>query len=343
MTTCTKPFNRAEDYELWALRLDSLLARKGLIEYIITQDYNLYYLYYPVKGEPGIYPSEGVKATSVIKLLADSPLLQIRYITKVYELWNEIKDLYGSKGFISEFLLYKELFNTTPSTSGNRIEVYLYTKLPDTDNQLLDYYEFRGDIPKKRSNSGNNPDNPNYEILEIQTEYSPKENPNMENPLMENLPMENPPMENPDTENPKTENPDTENPKTENPNTELPNTDNQLINYYEFRGNRPKKGTNSGNNPDNPNGIIEINTEYSPKENPLNMENPDKETPDSESPSAGSLNSASPNSGSLYTDSEFNSDFNSDISKTVPLDSLSEDKLALHTINSYPSDPLTYE
>ena len=37
------------------------------------------------------------------------------------------KDLYGSKGFNSEFFLYKELFDITLSTSGNRIEVYLNT------------------------------------------------------------------------------------------------------------------------------------------------------------------------------------------------------------------------
>ena len=150
----------------------------------------------------------------------------------------------------------------------------------------------------------------------------------------------------------------------------LPDTDNQLLNYYEFRGDIPKRVTNSGNNPDNPNHrfktdsgrnpdnsnrIMEIETEYIPKENPNmenpnienpNMENPNKEIPDSdsESPSAGSLNTASPNSGSLYTDSEFNSEsYRSDTLKTVPLDDLSKDKLALHTINSYPSNPLTYK
>ena len=125
INTYIKPLDRAKDYELWALRLDSLLARKGLIEYINTQDYNLYY---PVEGETGLTPAKGVKAASVIKLnLIDGPLLQIRYITKPYKLWTRLKDLYGSKGFNSEFLLYKELFDTTLSTSGNRMEVYLNT------------------------------------------------------------------------------------------------------------------------------------------------------------------------------------------------------------------------
>ena len=111
------------------------------------------------------------------------------------------------------------------------------------------------------------------------------------------------------------------------------------MNYYEFRGIIPKTGTNSSNNPNNSNGIMEIKTEYSLNtENP--KENPNTENPNSESPNTGSSNPASPNSGNIY--SEFNSDF-TEISKPDPLNNLSEDELALHTINSYPSDPLTYK
>ena len=84
---------------------------------------------------------------------------------------------------------------------------------------------------------------------------------------------------------------------------------------------------------------MEIKTEYSPNtENP--EENPNTENPNSESPNTGNPNPASPDSGSIY--SEFNSDF-TEISKTDPLDDLSEDKLVLDTINSYPSNPLTYK
>ena len=79
---------------------------------------------------------------------------------------------------------------------------------------------------------------------------------------------------------------------------------------------------------------MEIETEYSP-----NTENP-KENPNTENPNSGSPNPASPNSGSIY--SEFNSDF-TEILKTDPLDNLFKDELALHTINSYPSDLLTYK
>ena len=51
ITTYIKPLDGAKDYKLWALRLDLLLARKGLIKYINTQDYKLYY---PIEGEPSI-------------------------------------------------------------------------------------------------------------------------------------------------------------------------------------------------------------------------------------------------------------------------------------------------
>ena len=67
----------------------------------------------------------------------------------------------------------------------------------------MNYYEFRGNIPKKVINSGNNPDNPNHgvieietdsgrnpdnlnRIMEIKTEYIPKENSNIENLNIEN-------------------------------------------------------------------------------------------------------------------------------------------------------------
>ena len=73
ITTYIKPLDGAKDYKLQALKLDSLLARKGLIKYISTQNYKLYY---PIKGEPGILLDQGVKAISIIKLnLANGFLL----------------------------------------------------------------------------------------------------------------------------------------------------------------------------------------------------------------------------------------------------------------------------
>ena len=84
ISTFIKALDGAKNYELWALRLESLLARKGLTKYINTRDYNLYY---PVEREIGITPKKGVKATLIIKLnLANGPLLQMRYITKPYKL-----------------------------------------------------------------------------------------------------------------------------------------------------------------------------------------------------------------------------------------------------------------
>ena len=98
-------------------------------------------------------------------------------------------------------------------------------------------------------------------------------------------------------------------------------------------------GINLGNNLNNLNRIIKIETEYS-----LNTENPKEnlntENPNSESPNTGSLNPASPNSNNIY--SEFNSDF-TEISKTDPLNNLSKDKLVLYIINSYLSNLLTYK
>ena len=56
---------------------------------------------------------------------------------------------------------------------------------------MLNYYEFKSEIPKTDLNSGNNPNN--NIITKIKTEYYPNtENPNMENPNTENPNSESP-------------------------------------------------------------------------------------------------------------------------------------------------------
>jgi hypothetical protein len=66
------------------------------------------------------------KAIAYIRLaLSDGPLLQTRNITDPYLLWSKLKALYELKGFSSEFLIYKELFETTLSRLGNFIKNYL--------------------------------------------------------------------------------------------------------------------------------------------------------------------------------------------------------------------------
>ena len=56
------------------------------------------------------------KAIAYIRLaLADGPLLQTRNITDPCLLWGKLKTLYEPKGFSSDFLICKELFETTLS------------------------------------------------------------------------------------------------------------------------------------------------------------------------------------------------------------------------------------
>ena len=57
--------------------------------------------------------------------LYDGPLLQIRHITKPYEVWKALENLYSPKGFSLEFLLCKELFDTTLEKSRYHMETYL--------------------------------------------------------------------------------------------------------------------------------------------------------------------------------------------------------------------------
>ena len=71
------------------------------------------------------YIQQAAKATAYIRLaLADGPLLQTRNIANPYYLWVALKNLYESKGFSSEFLICKELFNTRLQNTDN-LEDYL--------------------------------------------------------------------------------------------------------------------------------------------------------------------------------------------------------------------------
>ena len=112
----------ATNYEIWALRIKSFLIKEGLkdsldnIPPIISQDIN-------------------DKALANIRLLIeDGPLLQIQYINTAKEAWDSLNNLYSSKGFTSEFLIYREFFNTTLDKYSS-IEDYL-NKVKQLSDQL---------------------------------------------------------------------------------------------------------------------------------------------------------------------------------------------------------------
>jgi len=66
------------------------------------------------------------KAIAYIRLaLVNGSLLQTRNITDPCLLWEKLRTLYEPKGFSSDFLICKELFETTLSKMNNFIEDYL--------------------------------------------------------------------------------------------------------------------------------------------------------------------------------------------------------------------------
>ena len=84
LTYHIEPLKGEENYELWSIRIDSLLAREELLNYIKYSDYNIESV---IKDDESvIQSSDSIKATSLIKLnLCDGSLLQIRHINKLYE------------------------------------------------------------------------------------------------------------------------------------------------------------------------------------------------------------------------------------------------------------------
>ena len=104
--------------------MEALLAREGLAQYIKIQDFGYTAV---VENGPLVEPDQSaIKSVSLMKLnLYDGPLLQVRHISKPYEVWKALKNLYSPKGFSSEFLLCGELFDTTLEKSNNKMELYL--------------------------------------------------------------------------------------------------------------------------------------------------------------------------------------------------------------------------
>ena len=90
------------NYEVWSLRVQSLLVHGSLSNAIVE----------------GTTPKPEVdqKALANIRLTIDNgPLLQIQYSKTALEAWKLLKNLYSLKGFSSEYLICKQLFETTLS------------------------------------------------------------------------------------------------------------------------------------------------------------------------------------------------------------------------------------
>jgi len=98
------------NYEIWSIQIQAVLVEKG----------------YDIALLDPSNPNGTVKALSLIRLsLANGPLLQTRHISDTIQLWTELEQLYKPKGFSSEFLMCKELFETTLISCDKDIEKYL--------------------------------------------------------------------------------------------------------------------------------------------------------------------------------------------------------------------------
>jgi hypothetical protein len=106
------------NYDIWAIRIESILIREDLNNYIRFD-------YLDTIGEEDLEP-EARKATSLIKLsLEDGPLLQTKTVDNPFLLWEQLKTLYSSKGFTSEFLLSQELITITLDNYKGNLESYI--------------------------------------------------------------------------------------------------------------------------------------------------------------------------------------------------------------------------
>lgn len=117
-----------ENYEIQALRIKSYLIEKSLFSALEddNQDTNK-------------------RALAAIRLaLEDGPLLQIQGVGTAKQAWETLKSLYSSRGFNSEFLTCKELFQTALESSGS-MESYI-----NSIRRLYNQFKAKGiEIPKQ--------------------------------------------------------------------------------------------------------------------------------------------------------------------------------------------------
>ena len=128
----------SDNFDIQAIRIENILIKENFYNFILD-DYTT-----PENTESIILESQSAnpneerldilsrtrisanKATSIIKLsLEDGPLLQTRFISNPYILWVTLKNLYSAQGFSSEFILSKELINTTINTFKGDLEKFL--------------------------------------------------------------------------------------------------------------------------------------------------------------------------------------------------------------------------
>ena len=119
-----QPFKKAENYEMWSLRIRALLAENVLISHVTISNYDIETI---VENEQSVLLSkETEKAKSIILLnLVDGSLVQIQHIEKLYDIWKALRNLYVSKRFSNDFYLYKEFFNTTLKFCESKMKYYI--------------------------------------------------------------------------------------------------------------------------------------------------------------------------------------------------------------------------
>jgi hypothetical protein len=120
----------SENFDIWSLRLESIIIREGTYDYILT-DYTSAIVYKEALESENTakvteIEQQASNVTAIIKLsLEDGPLLQTRFIKNPFTLYNTLKNLYCAQGFSSEFILSKELINTTINSFKGNLELYV--------------------------------------------------------------------------------------------------------------------------------------------------------------------------------------------------------------------------
>ena len=111
-----------KNYENWNIRIKNRLTKKRWSKYIKKRNYNSLSEIDEVKSKN----FDVIKINAELQNLCDDDsLMQIKNLKDSFDIYESLINLYASKEFSFEFLLCRELFNTTLEESNDSMQNYL--------------------------------------------------------------------------------------------------------------------------------------------------------------------------------------------------------------------------
>ena len=131
-----EPLFDEDNYELWSIRMKTLLSKKRIRDYVTIKNYNSQLLVENDSTTRNMFKDVERAASLILLNLYEGSLLQIQHIVNSYDIWIALKNLYNSKEFSSKFLLCRQLFEISLVNCDDNMKQYL-NQIKRLNDQLI--------------------------------------------------------------------------------------------------------------------------------------------------------------------------------------------------------------